>query len=119
MPRHVAAQLARHAAAAFFIQSTIVVTIATATSEAMPAMASAPRPEMVFAPYWMTRNTPTVIAIAAATPSHTHLSASRRSDLTRNATRIMTTMRGFEALAQTDQPLPNSWEETLGRRRAR
>ena len=48
-------------AAAFFIQSTIVVTIATATSEAMPAMASAARPEMVFSPNWMTRNTATVI----------------------------------------------------------
>ena len=44
------AQRAGDPAAAFFIQSTIVVTIATATSEAMPAMASAPNPVMVFAP---------------------------------------------------------------------
>ncbi len=36
-------------AAAVFIQSTIVVTIATATSDAIPAMASAPSPVMVYA----------------------------------------------------------------------
>ena len=40
-----------------FIQSTIVVTIATATSDAIPAMASAARPEIVFSPNWITRNT--------------------------------------------------------------
>ena len=34
-------------AAAFFIHSTMVVTIVTAISEATPAMASAPRPETV------------------------------------------------------------------------
>ena len=43
------------------------------------------------------------MAIAAPTPSHTHLRASRRFDLTRNATRIITTIAGFESLAQADQ----------------
>ena len=54
-------------AAALRIQSTIVVTIATAISDATPAMASAPSPEMVFSPNWMARNTATVMTIAAPT----------------------------------------------------
>ena len=95
-------------AAALFIQSTIVVTIATATSDAMPAMASAARPEIVFSPNWITRNTATVITIAAATPSHTHLSASRRSALTRNATRIVTTIAASRPSRRPIKPLPNS-----------
>ena len=77
--------------------------MATATSEATPAMASAARPVMVFSPNWMARNTATVIAIAAPTPSHTHLSASRRSDLTRNATRIEIDDGGLEAFPHADQ----------------
>ena len=101
-------------AAAFFIQRTIVVTIATATSDAMPAMASAARPEIVFSPNWITRKTATVITIAAATPSHTHLRASRRSDLTRNATRIVTTIAASRPSRRPIKPLPNSCDVMLG-----
>jgi len=95
-------------AAALFIQSTIVVTIATATSDAIPAIASAARPEIVFSPNWIPRNTATVIRIAAATPSHTHLRASRRSALTRNATRIVTTIAASRPSRRPIKPLPNS-----------
>jgi hypothetical protein len=100
-------------AVALLIQSTIVVTIATATTEAMPAMASAPRPEMVFSPYWMVRNTATVIATAAATPNHTHLMASRRSDLTRKARRMVTTIAASRPSRRPIKALPNSCEDTL------
>ena len=101
-------------AAALFIQRIIVVTIATATSDAMPAMASAARPEIVFSPNWITRKTATVIRIAAATPSHTHLRASRRSDLTRNATRIVTTIAASRPSRRPIKPLPNSCDVMLG-----
>ena len=100
-------------AAAFFIQSTMVVTIATATSEATPAMASAARPEMVLSPNWITRKTATVMTTAAATPDHTHLSASRRFDLTRKATRMVTTMAVSRPSRRPISPLPNSCDETL------
>ena len=99
---------------AFFIQSTIVVTITTATSDAMPAIASAARPVMVFSPNWMTRNTATVMAIAAPTPSQTHLRASRRSDLTRKATRMVTTIAASRPSRRPIRPLPKSCDETLG-----
>ena len=95
-------------AAAFFIQSTMVVTMATAISDVTPAMASAASPVIVFSPNWMVRKTITVIAIAAPTPSHTHFSASRRSDLTRNATRIETTMAASRPSRRPIRPLPNS-----------
>ncbi len=101
-------------AAARFIQSTIVVTMATATSEAIPAMASAARPEIVFSPYWMITKTATVIATAAATPSHTHFRASRRSDFTRNATRIVTTIAVSRPSRRPIKPLPNSCDVMLG-----
>ena len=56
----------------------------------------------------------TVITIAAPTPSHTHLSASRRFDLTRNATRMVTTMAASRPSRRPISPLPNSCEVTLG-----
>ncbi len=101
-------------AAAFFIQSTIVVTMATATSDATPAMASAARPLMVFSPNWIVRNTTSVIAIAALTPSQTHRRASRRSDLTRKATRIDTTIAASRPSRRPIKPLPNSCEVKFG-----
>lgn len=90
-----------------------MVTMTTAISDAIPAMASAPSPLMVFSPNWMTRKTVTVMAIAAPTPSHTHLSASRRSDFTRNATRIDTTMAASRPSRKPIRPLPNTCDVTL------
>ncbi len=102
-------------AAALFIQSTIVVTIATATSDAMPAMASAARPEIVFSPNWMTRKTTTVIAIAAADaqPHPFQGVAAFRLDQERHQDRDDDC--GLEALAQTDQTASEQLRRDVGR----
>ena len=84
----------------------------------MPAMASAPSPEMVFSPNWITAKTPMVMASAAPTPSQTQRSASRRSDLTRKATRIMTTME-LPASRSPMSRLPKNCDEVLGPSAAR
>ena len=65
-------------------------------------------------PKWMATKMIATMATAAATPSHTHLRASRRSDLTRNATRIITTMPVSSPSRSPMSPLPNSCVATLG-----
>jgi len=80
----------------------------------IPAMASAPSPEMVFSPNWITMNTLMVIARAAPTPSHTHFSASRRSDFTRNATRTMTTMEASRPSRRPIRRLPKNCDDVEG-----
>ncbi|SIL80291.1 Uncharacterised protein [Mycobacteroides abscessus subsp. abscessus] len=101
-------------AAAVRIHSTMVVTMATATSEATPAMASAPRSLMVLLPRWIVRKMISVIATAPATPSHTQRSASRRLDFTRNATRIITTIPHSSPSRSPMRPLLKYCEKLVG-----
>ena len=62
----------------------------------------------------MTTNMTTVIATAAATPSHTHFKASRRCILTRNATRTITTIPASRPSRRPIRPLPKSCAEIAG-----
>ena len=100
--------------AALLIHRTMNVTIATATREAMPAISSAVSVVTVDVPKWMTRKIPTTIATASVTPPHTHLRASRRSDLTRKATKTITTMPVSRPSRTPISPLPNNWAGTEG-----
>ena len=54
------------------------------------------------------------MTIAAPTPSHTHLRASRRFGLDQERDQDGDDDGGLEAFAHADQPLPNSCEVTLG-----
>ena len=62
----------------------------------------------------MTPKITATIATAAATPSHTHFRASRRSAFTRNATRIITTMPVSSPSRRPIRPLPTSCVTTDG-----
>ena len=115
--RHVAAQFAGHAAAALFIQSTIVVTIATATSDAIPAIASAARPEIVFSPNWMTRNTATVISDCRGDAQPYPLEGVAAVGLDQERHQDRHDDRGLQALAQTDQTAAEQLRCDVGCRR--
>ena len=90
-------------AAALFIQSTIVVTIATATSDAIPAMASAARPEIVFSPNWIPRKTATVISDRGGDAEPHPLEGVAAVRLHQERDQDRDDDRGLEALAQADQ----------------
>lgn len=84
-------------------------TVTTLTAELIAGIAS-----LVAVPKWMTRKIPTTIATASVTPPHTHLRASRRSDLTRKATKTITTMPVSRPSRTPISPLPNNWAGTEG-----
>ena len=90
-------------AAALFIQRTIVVTMATAASDAMPAMASAARPEIVFSPNWITRKIATVISDCCGHSQPHPLEGVAAVGLDQERHQDRDDDCGLEALTQADQ----------------
>ena len=85
------------------IQKIIQVTKPTAMIDSEPPSASWASNVSACWVSASARVTPTLIATAIPTPSHTLGSTWRRSVRTRNATRMLDDQRGFEALTQADQ----------------